>query len=62
VAEGAPVFVLILVCAWLTVRAEPVLRYTRATAEALHQPDAYIDAVLSTKPVPGPAVPAERAP
>jgi hypothetical protein len=29
-----------------------VLRYTRATAEALHAPSAYIEAVLSTKAVP----------
>jgi multicomponent K+:H+ antiporter subunit D len=55
VAEGVPLLALILACAWLTVRAEPVLRYTSATAEALHAPAAYIDAVLSAKPVPGPA-------
>lgn len=54
VAECAPILVLILACAWLTVRAEAVLRYTSATAEALHAPTAYIDAVLSTKAVPGP--------
>ena len=57
VAEGAPVLALILACAWLTVRAEPVMHYTRATAEALHSPAAYIAAVLSTKPVPGPTRP-----
>jgi multicomponent K+:H+ antiporter subunit D len=57
VAEGAPVLALILTCIWLTVRAEPVLGYTSATAEALHSPRAYIDAVLSTKPVPGPKRP-----
>jgi multicomponent K+:H+ antiporter subunit D len=52
--EGAPVLALLLGCAWLTVRAEPVMRYTRATAESLHSPTGYIDAVLSTKPAPGP--------
>ncbi len=57
VAEVAPVLALILACAWLTLRAEPVMRYTRATAEALHAPADYIDAVLSTKPVPGPTRP-----
>ena len=57
VAEGLPVLALLLACAWLTVRAEPVLRYTSATAEALHAPAAYIEAVLSTKPVPGPTRP-----
>src|SRR5690606_31495226 len=56
-AEGAPVLALVLACAWLTVRAEPVLRYTRSTAEALHAPADYIDAVLSTRPVPGPTRP-----
>jgi multicomponent K+:H+ antiporter subunit D len=55
--EGAPVVTLILVCAALTASAEPVLRYTTAAAEALHSPGAYIHAVLSTKPVPGPARP-----
>jgi multicomponent K+:H+ antiporter subunit D len=54
VAEGVPVLALLLACVWLTLRAEPVLRYTSAAAEALHAPAAYIDAVLSTKPVPGP--------
>lgn len=54
VAEGVPVLALIVACAWLTVRAEPVMRYTRATAESLHSPAGYIDAVLSAKPVPGP--------
>ena len=65
VAEAVPVLALILTCAWLTVRAEPVLRYTSAAAKALHAPAAYIDAVLSTKPVPGPTrrmVDAEIAP
>lgn len=65
VAEGVPILALLLACAWLTVRAEPVLRYTRATAEALYAPTAYIDAVLSMKPVPGPTRPiigAEAAP
>jgi multicomponent K+:H+ antiporter subunit D len=57
VAEGGAVLALILACAWLTVRAEPVLRYTNAAAEALYAPTAYIDAVLSTKPVPGPTHP-----
>jgi len=55
--EGAPVLALLLACTWLTVRAEPVMRYTRATAESLHSPIGYIDAVLSAKPVPGPTRP-----
>jgi multicomponent K+:H+ antiporter subunit D len=55
VAECAPVIALICAGAWLTLRAESVLRYTRAAAEALHQPEAYIDTVLATKPVLGKA-------
>jgi multicomponent K+:H+ antiporter subunit D len=57
VVEGAPVLALLLASAWLTVHAEPVLRYTRATASAIHSPTAYIDAVMSTRPVPGPTRP-----
>src|SRR6185436_4300386 len=49
VAEGVSVLALLFACAWLTVRAEPVLRYTRAAAEALNAPTTYIEAVLSTK-------------
>jgi multicomponent K+:H+ antiporter subunit D len=57
VIEVAPIIGLIFACAWLTLRAEPVIRYTSATAQALHAPAAYIAAVLSTKPVPGPTRP-----
>jgi multicomponent K+:H+ antiporter subunit D len=38
----------------LTVLAEPVLRYTAATAAGLHAPGPYIDAVMSAQPRPGP--------
>ncbi len=54
VAEGFSVVGLLVVCGWLTVRAEPVLRYTSATARALQSPRAYIDAVAQTHPVPAP--------
>ena len=54
VVEGVPVIALIVACAWLTVRAESVMRYASATAAALHAPSAYIEAVLSEKPRPGP--------
>lgn len=57
VVEGAPVLALLLGCVWLTVQAEPVMRYTRATVDALHAPTAYIDAVLSARPIPGPTRP-----
>jgi multicomponent K+:H+ antiporter subunit D len=54
IVEGVPVLALIVACIWLTVRAEPVLRFTHATAETVHAPRAYVDAVSSTRPVPGP--------
>jgi multicomponent K+:H+ antiporter subunit D len=57
VVEVVPIIGLILACAWLTLRAEPVMRYSNAAAEALHAPTAYIAAVLSTKPIPGPTRP-----
>jgi multicomponent K+:H+ antiporter subunit D len=63
--EGAPVLALIVASAWLTVRAEPVMRYASAAAAALHSPTAYIETVLTTKPLPSPTRPItgkERAP
>ncbi len=57
IVEGAPVVALILACVCLTVFAEPVARYTRATANALYAPGAYVAAVLATRPVPGPTRP-----
>jgi multicomponent K+:H+ antiporter subunit D len=65
IAEAVPVLALLLACTWLTVRAESVLRYTSAAAESLHEPAAYIDAVLAAAPRPGPTRPvvdAEAAP
>jgi multicomponent K+:H+ antiporter subunit D len=50
----APALILILACVFLSVRAEPVLRHTRAAADALHAPGAYVEAVLSARPGPGP--------
>jgi multicomponent K+:H+ antiporter subunit D len=52
--EAASVLLLLFSCLLLTVFAEPVLRLTSATAADLHAPRAYIDAVLSMKPRPGP--------
>jgi len=56
--EAAAVLALLFCCVLLTVRAESVLRFTRAAAAALHSPDGYIEAVLSAKPRPGPTRPA----
>jgi multicomponent K+:H+ antiporter subunit D len=50
VVEAVSVFGLLLSAILLTVSAEPVLRYTRATAVGLHSPRPYVDAVLSAKP------------
>ncbi|HKO53916.1 MAG TPA: monovalent cation/H+ antiporter subunit D [Polyangiaceae bacterium] len=52
--EAASVFGLLFSCLALTLGAEPVLRATSATALGLHAPKAYIAAVLSMKPRPGP--------
>jgi multicomponent K+:H+ antiporter subunit D len=45
--EAAPVATLILLCLALTIGADPVTRYLDSTARSLHQPDTYIDTVLS---------------
>ena len=54
VMEGLPVALLVLMCAALAWKAGPVLRYTEATANALHAPAGYIRAVMSAQPVPNP--------
>ena len=55
VIECLPIAALLVVCAALTVLAEPVLVYTQAAAAGVLDPTAYLDAVMSAKPVPGPA-------
>ncbi|MEF9672475.1 monovalent cation/H+ antiporter subunit D [Pseudomonas sp. PCH446] len=42
-------------CILLTVKAEPLLRYTQAAAESLAHPAQYISAVQATRPVPNPS-------
>lgn len=44
--EIAPIVFLLTLCAILTVQAGPSMRYMSATAEALHQPHAYVRGVL----------------
>jgi len=51
VIETLPIAALLALCALLTIRAEPVMRYTAYTAQALHQPAAYVRAVLTAQPV-----------
>ncbi|MGE3547244.1 MAG: monovalent cation/H+ antiporter subunit D, partial [Kofleriaceae bacterium] len=51
-AEAAAVLTLLLACTLVTVFAEPIMRYTRATAAQLHAPLSYVETVLSTAPRP----------
>ena len=57
VVEAVAVLALLGSCVGLAVFAEPVLRYTNATAAGLHGPRPYIESVLSTKARPRPAPP-----
>lgn len=52
--ECAPIFLLLGLSIALTFKAEPLLRYTQATAEALNNPQQYVFAVLGTRAVPSP--------
>ncbi|MEO8626496.1 MAG: monovalent cation/H+ antiporter subunit D [Betaproteobacteria bacterium] len=54
IVECLPIVALLVACALLTIRADPVMRYAQATADALQQPSHYIDAVMSARPVPNP--------
>jgi multicomponent K+:H+ antiporter subunit D len=49
VIEMAPIVLLLTISAVLTVQAGPVLRYLNDTAQALHAPRGYIDAVLAPR-------------
>lgn len=51
VVECVPIALLLAACLLLVVRGEPALAYVRAAADALHQPQPYIDAVLGAQPV-----------
>ncbi|HQQ71354.1 MAG TPA: cation:proton antiporter, partial [Alicycliphilus sp.] len=55
VLEGLPVALLLGACIVLTLQAEGVMRFTTATANALHAPGGYIRAVLTATPRPSPA-------
>ncbi|GLH42518.1 monovalent cation/H+ antiporter subunit D [Pseudomonas atacamensis] len=52
--ECAPIFLLLGLSIALTFKAEPLLRYTQATADALNNPQQYVFAVLGTRAVPSP--------
>lgn len=55
IAETLPIAALLGAAVALVALAEPMLGYTRATAEALHAPQHYTDAVMSARPLPQPA-------
>jgi multicomponent K+:H+ antiporter subunit D len=50
--EMAPVAILLLLCAWQTVQAGPIMRFMQSTAQSLHTPHNYIFGVLG--PIEGP--------
>ncbi|NQD76331.1 cation:proton antiporter, partial [Pseudomonas sp. CrR7] len=52
--ECLPIVILLGLCIILSLKAEPLLRYTQDTAASLQAPDAYIEAVMSARPIPGP--------
>ena len=52
--ECAPIFLLLGLSIALTFKADPLLRYTQATADALSNPQQYVLAVLGTRAVPSP--------
>jgi len=54
VAETLPIAALLLASLLMVSQAETVLGYTRATADALHEPQRYIDAVRGAMTVPHP--------
>jgi multicomponent K+:H+ antiporter subunit D len=52
--ECVPIFFLLGLSILLTFKAEPLMRYTQATAESLNNPEAYVMAVMATRPVLSP--------
>ncbi|WP_040066600.1 monovalent cation/H+ antiporter subunit D [Pseudomonas batumici] len=60
--ECLPIVALLGLCILLTVKAEPLLRYTQAAADSLDSPGRYISAVQATRPVPNPSAAVEVQP
>ncbi len=54
VLEGLPIAMLLVACAALVWQAGAVMRYTQATAEALHAPATYVRAIMTAAPVATP--------
>lgn len=51
--EAAPISLLLLLCVSMTILAGPAHRYLERAAETLHQPQLYIDRVMSASAIPG---------
>lgn len=60
--ECLPIVALLGLCILLTIKAEPLLRYTQAAAESLDNPGQYISAVQATRPVANPSAAVEVQP
>jgi len=56
VAETLPIAGLLAATVALVLQADAVLAYTRATADALHDPARYMQAVMSARPLPQPTL------
>lgn len=54
VVETLPIALLLGAVVFMVVRADATYRYASATADALHQPQRYIDAVMGARTVPAP--------
>lgn len=54
VLEGLPIALLLTACGVLVWQAGAVMRYTQATADALHTPSIYVQSVMTARPVPNP--------
>ncbi|MDR0280798.1 MAG: cation:proton antiporter, partial [Paucimonas sp.] len=52
--ECVPIVALLGLCVVLSLWAEPLMRYAQDTAASLKDPATYIEAVLGTRPIPGP--------
>jgi multicomponent K+:H+ antiporter subunit D len=60
VAETAPIALLLLLLGVLVWQADAVLRYTQATAHALHEPGGTIGHVVASEPVPSPTASGQK--
>jgi multicomponent K+:H+ antiporter subunit D len=61
VIETLPIGALLAASVMLVAWGEPALRYARDTADALHNPQRYIRAVMSARPLPPPGLPADAS-